>query len=273
MYIKTKEPFGATAVRLGYATSSDVVAALKEQAERERRGDGGSMLGVIMVELGILSASQVATVLDQEDANFYQLSGDAVRLAARLKAIMGDDTQVIQVSGGTSKLCTSMVTNQLALALALMKCGSVLLVDAYQRRETRLQRKDSIQTFFGIDAARGFADLLAGNSSMDETIQPSRMVGLDLMTAGNTANDNITLLMSEHCSEIMVQLRQRYRYIILDSPSLLARAEAPVIAMRADGIVLVVVAGKQRRSEVTSMMDLAAGLNKQVLGTILYRRK
>lgn len=275
MYIKTKEPFGTTAVRLGYAESADIVAVLREQEEREMRGDKSPMIGEIMIELGILDAGQVATVLNQGSTSFYDLSEDAVRLAARLEASKLDREQVIMVSGGTENLRTSRVTCQLALALALMKRASVLVVDTFLRKEKekQTQRGTAVHEFFEVGDRPGFADLLAGGSTIDEAIKTSRLVGLDLLTAGGTTDNNITLLMSERCSEVMSSLRRRYRYILLDGPPLLARADAPVIASRADGIVLVVVSGQQRRSEVGGMMDLAAGLNQRVLGAILYLEK
>ncbi|MCA8960611.1 MAG: UDP-glucose 4-epimerase, partial [Planctomycetes bacterium] len=59
------ERFGAAAVRLGFATPGDVQKALDRQAREEREGGGHKLIGLHMLEMGILSTSQLIDILKE----------------------------------------------------------------------------------------------------------------------------------------------------------------------------------------------------------------
>ncbi len=55
--------FGAVAVRLGFATESDVQRALDRQMRESQEGGEHKLIGLHMLELGILSTSQLISIL------------------------------------------------------------------------------------------------------------------------------------------------------------------------------------------------------------------
>lgn len=57
------EPFGQVAVRLGYATQSQVEAALGIQQSLEHAGKGRKLLGMILLETGVISSAQLIGIL------------------------------------------------------------------------------------------------------------------------------------------------------------------------------------------------------------------
>ena len=62
---KDSVPIGSTAVRLGYLESSDLAKAITEQGEREKEKGQHVILGMLMVEMGLLTNDQLASVLNK----------------------------------------------------------------------------------------------------------------------------------------------------------------------------------------------------------------
>jgi len=62
---KRKERVGDIAVRLGFATRDDIKLALKRQREIERTEGARRLLGLVMVEMGLLSTEQLIIVLQE----------------------------------------------------------------------------------------------------------------------------------------------------------------------------------------------------------------
>jgi len=61
------EKFGAVAIRLGFATPSDVQRALDRQDRESQEGGEHKLIGLHMLELGILSTSQLIEILRTYD--------------------------------------------------------------------------------------------------------------------------------------------------------------------------------------------------------------
>jgi len=57
------EPFGQRALRLGFLSSEDRDRALAEQRRRDAAGQPHQLIGMIMVETGLLTTTQLLAVL------------------------------------------------------------------------------------------------------------------------------------------------------------------------------------------------------------------
>lgn len=62
---RERELFGAIAQRKKYATAEEVEKALAIQSERDRRGEPHKLLGILMLELEMLSSSQLLDILQE----------------------------------------------------------------------------------------------------------------------------------------------------------------------------------------------------------------
>jgi Mrp family chromosome partitioning ATPase len=269
---RSPEPFGQTAVRLGYASSSAVLQALREQEGRKAAGEN-VLLGLLMVDLGILTPAQLADVLRQFRYERYAVTEDALRLAARLKVLLQDqdkDQVVLMISVG-AHAGTSQVVAQTALAMALMGRGKVLLVDAHPR--TRVVADDPPQhTAFETDAVPGLSELMKGTALLDDVIRPTGVPALEILPIGAAGPEFPGLLLTEECTQHMQALRERYRFVFVDAPSLAEQPATALLAPRADGVVLVVRAGQANKSDVVAMQRMMDGLNVRVYGTVLCDR-
>jgi hypothetical protein len=57
--------FGDLAVKLGFVSQEDVSRVLVEQDRLEKAGRGHKMMGLCMVEMGLLSTTQLVEILRQ----------------------------------------------------------------------------------------------------------------------------------------------------------------------------------------------------------------
>jgi hypothetical protein len=63
--VRRKPPlrFGDLAVAKGFCTAKDVAKALKLQAAQDKRGERHRLLGILMIQEGILSTAQLIELL------------------------------------------------------------------------------------------------------------------------------------------------------------------------------------------------------------------
>lgn len=263
--MQASEPLGVTAVRLGYATASQIQQALEQQQARLTRGSRHVPLGVLLQEMKILTREQLIDVLSQSEINQFPVSEDGICLAARIKASCFEMDRSIVVTGAMDGEGASTIAAQIAVSLALMREGRVLLLDANLR-------SPSLHLRFDVQQTPGLSDVIQGKATLRDAIVGTEIPGLSLLPAGNIVVDFRSLLLSEQCSHIISAARQHFRFVIIDSPPMLKVADTALVATRADGVVLVVSADVRRKSEVAEMKQILDGLKAKVIGTVLFRK-
>jgi hypothetical protein len=65
--VAEKRLFGGIAIDMGFLTVEQLRHALTVQKERRERGDGHTLIGCLLVELGYLTPDQVVTILNAHD--------------------------------------------------------------------------------------------------------------------------------------------------------------------------------------------------------------
>lgn len=156
----------------------------------------------------------------------------------------------------------SAVASNLAAAAALNN-RRVLLIDANFRRSTLSAR-------FELDAdAPGIGDLLTEHAELDQAIHATGIDGLDIMPIGRHRTGALEQLESQTLRRALTQLEGRYDMIFIDAPPLSIVGEARVLANRADAVVLVTRAMRDKRGLITRMLNHLHGLRADCLGLVL----
>jgi len=75
------EPFGQVAVRMGFVTDSQVEAALEIQRSLKIAGKPRRLLGMIMLETGLISSEQLIAIL-----KYYETVEEVERIARKTRA-------------------------------------------------------------------------------------------------------------------------------------------------------------------------------------------
>jgi capsular exopolysaccharide synthesis family protein len=154
-------------------------------------------------------------------------------------------------------------TTAINLATVLAYSGArTLLVDADLR-------KPRVHKSFGLPNTRGLTNLIIGHDDPATCCVPTRVDRVDLLPSGPIPPNPSELLGHPRMREILRLLRERYDHIIIDTPPIGAVTDAAVLATMADGVILVVHAGKTRRQIVQRGLEQLRYINARIVGVIL----
>ena len=101
-------------------------------------------------------------------------------------------------------------------------------------------RRPKIYTDFGITNEQGVSTWLIGRDSLDDVIKPTAHENLSLIPAGPVPPNPSELTSSAKTSELFTLLRERFDYIIIDSPPIGAISDTFYLATLADTCLIIV---------------------------------
>jgi capsular exopolysaccharide synthesis family protein len=166
--------------------------------------------------------------------------------------------QVTSPSPGDGK--TTATVN---LAVALAQAGKrVLLIDADLRRP-------QIHSLFGIASEVGLSTVLVGETEVPDAICEMGIENLWIMPSGPIPQNPAELLSLPQFEQLLAVVKERYDYVLIDSPPLLAVSEPATIASRADGVLLVVRITKNGRPGAVHAREILNAQNANVIGVVL----
>lgn len=152
------------------------------------------------------------------------------------------------------------VAGNLALVLAQGE-SKVLLVDCDMRRP-------SMHKNFRVTNTYGISDLLIGKQKL-ETVVNKVNANLSVITAGNLPPNPAEMLASKAMTAFLEDMKNKYDYIVLDTPPLQAVTDAQILSTKADGTLVVVRAGVTKKEAVHNAVSMLKKVNGHVIGTVL----
>ena len=166
--------------------------------------------------------------------------------------------QMTSAGAGEGKTVSS-----LNLATALAEAGSrVLLIDVDMRRPT-------CHHALGVEKTRGLSSFLSGQLELDDVIQTLEAPRIFFLPAGPTPPNPAELVGSQRMRDALELLRERYDFVILDSPPVLPVTDAVLLSREADGVVLVVKGHDTPRELLRRARDQLVQANAHLLGAVV----
>ena len=154
-------------------------------------------------------------------------------------------------------------TTAINIALALAEAGhKVVLVDGDLRRPR-------VATYLDLIGQVGFSTVLAGRASLDEVLQATRFPGLTVLTSGATPPNPSELLGSLATKKLIIELRSRFDYVIVDSSPLLPVTDAAVLSSAVDGVLVIVRFSYTKSEHLSHAIGNLRNVGARILGTIL----
>ena len=178
----------------------------------------------------------------------------------------GDPARVVVVtSASPMEGKTTMVTN---LGVAFAGRGRrVLLVDG-DMRQPRLHKVFQVENHWGLSVVLHHGEEIS-DLDCDSLACRTAIPGLDLLPSGPRSSNVPCLLSSPRASELFERLRVCYDAVLVDTPPALQISDARLLGRLADGVILVVRAGKTLRESVRSAQERFDQDGTDVLGTVL----
>ncbi|MDJ0428003.1 polysaccharide biosynthesis tyrosine autokinase [Rhodococcus fascians] len=154
-------------------------------------------------------------------------------------------------------------TTAVNLAVALAEAGHhVALVEGDLRRPR-------VSKYLGLIGSVGLSTVLAGQASIDEVLQPTKFEGLQAMASGPIPPNPSELLGSEASRALLVELRSRFDYVIVDGAPLLPVTDSAVLTTHTDGALLVTRYGHTKSNELSRAISNLETIGAHVLGVVL----
>jgi receptor protein-tyrosine kinase len=122
---------------------------------------------------------------------------------------------------------------------------------------------------FGVKRSPGLSALLDGQASIPEVLQETKVPNLSLIAAGAVPQNPAELLGGPSVRELLGTLAAQFELVLLDSPPLLAVADASILGALTDGVLLVVRAGRAEREAISAARDLLAEVGANMVGAVL----
>lgn len=162
---------------------------------------------------------------------------------------------------GVTTTCTI-----LGSVLARAGVGEVVLIDA------NLRTPSLHNLFTASSLSRGLTDLVTNGINPKELIQPTSIPNLSVVTAGRPLRSPSHLYQGR-LGELLVQLRENFRYTILDCSPVKDYSDASFLAPKVDGIVLVIRAERTRIETAIKTKRQLEWAGGQVIGAVLNGRQ
>lgn len=169
--------------------------------------------------------------------------------------------QVIAITSATQgEGKTTLATN---LATAVSRSGhSVVVVDADLRRPR-------VASAFGLEPdVPGLAAVLTGTAELDDVIRGTGEAMPSVVTAGLLPSDPSELLGFPAFEKLIADLRERFDYVIVDTPPTLPVTDALVVAPRVDGMILVAGIGRATPQRIRRSISALQRVNAEVVGVV-----
>ena len=264
--------FGIEIMRRGYVSAEEIEMALglpvlaaisqfesawpgvaKASAWEARHQDRLLALPGLMKGGASLPQQSSVTVAPELVAMWYPRSAVAeqYRVAAtRLGLIAGKQkgTVVCMSSALMSEGKTSTALN-MAYVLSRDLNRKTVLVDCDLKRPT-------VRAYTGMASTAGLTEVLLGHKTLDECLEYHEQLGVWVLSAGIEVTGTTALTHVDRLSELIQGLRERFEYIVLDSPPLLPVAEAMLIVRMADVVVHVIRARSTPRDVVARAIKM-----------------
>jgi succinoglycan biosynthesis transport protein ExoP len=172
--------------------------------------------------------------------------------------------QVILVTSALPREGKTTAAANLAVTLAQLGDKTVL-VDADLR-------KPGVGRLLNLGTGKyaGMSSYLAGVSSLDlVTIPHPAIPNLAAIPTGPLPPNPADLLSSHKLSEAIAELRTKFKFIVIDSPPIMAATDAVILSVQADGVLLVVRSGETPKEAFTRTRDLLLSVKCHLLGVVL----
>lgn len=178
-------------------------------------------------------------------------------------SMLENNLQIITVTSAVPGEGKSTTAANLSIVLAQQN-NNVLLIDADLR-------KPSCHYYFQADNHLGLTNVLLNKTDLSEAIQNTIIPNLSLLSCGTVPPNPSELLGVKRMNMLLNELREKYDYVIIDTPPVLIVTDAQILSQKSDGVILVVSSGQTTQENALKAKELLVQSRGRILGVVLNR--
>ncbi|MGH9384230.1 MAG: GumC family protein [Vicinamibacterales bacterium] len=149
------------------------------------------------------------------------------------------------------------------LAVALAQAGQrTLVIDADMRRPR-------MHDVFEYAQEPGLSNVLVSDGDLGTAIRQTTIPHLSFMPAGHIPPNPAELLGSKRCDALLKGLAERFDWVIIDAPPVMAVTDAAVLAHQAGGVLFVIGSEMTARTAAATAISQLVTARGRVIGAVL----
>ncbi len=180
-----------------------------------------------------------------------------------LSSQKGKALKVLVITSSIHQEGKTVTSLNLGVTLAQStKKPRVLLIDADMRR-------GRLAKYLGVDQPAGLSEVLVGQAEANQVMFNVDIDNLTFMTSGAVPHNPVELLDSDVMAGLIENLKKQFDHIIIDTPPIISVTDAGIVGAQADGVLMVIQAGRTQRGIVRRAIELLHQSHARILGHVL----
>ncbi len=179
----------------------------------------------------------------------------------KMRSSSGEAARVVAITSSRPGEGKSFTSANIALSLAHFD-KRVLLIDSDLRRS-------SLPEKLGLPNDVGLGNILSQGVSFDSVVIKDLIPRLDVLVAGHSGRKPTELISGRHFSQLLRELREKYDYIIIDTPPVLPVVDAIAISNLSDVLILCVSFRKTKWKHLQASVDKLRQMDQKAVYAIL----
>jgi tyrosine-protein kinase Etk/Wzc len=118
-------------------------------------------------------------------------------------------------------------------------------------------------------ASKTVREMAALDLAVTEAIRRTPIENMDVLTSGEIMSNPSELLASDTMRDVLSLIRERYDFVVVDTPPIIAVTDAAVLASGMDAMALVIESGRNEREIILKAKGLLERLGVRITGVIL----
>ena len=181
-------------------------------------------------------------------------------------------THALLITSTNASEGKSWVSSNLALAMA--QTGKRVVIIDGDMRKGRLHR------LFGLNQKPGLSNYLSGVyddekgkilTGLDDYIQHTEVPNLDIISSGNIPPNPSELLILPQMSELLLDLREKYDFIVIDGTPCALVTDAIILSRIVDSVIIVASCKETKKKDLQRVTENIKNVGGKILGVILNK--
>ena len=184
----------------------------------------------------------------------------SVRTAVCFSAL-GSKHRVIRVTSPAAGDGKSTLTMNFAVSLAQSGKRTVILESDF--------RRPKVHKLTGVDNSIGVVDVLRGDAELSDAIHETELEGFYVIPCGSRPKNPSELITRPEYELLLETLREKFDYVIIDTPPVLVVTDPCSVAPRVDGVLLCVRLSRHTRDFGRRALEQLRDVGANMTGIVI----